>query len=651
MAGAPEFAVQNHCIDGHHRQISFHPPSILLADEDTSIDHQTDRMADSLNTVPTVPDLQASHSSNHDVIALSDLNRRRRLSESDTVVPRRNLKVIDVAALILNKMIGSGIFTTPGAVLIATKSKPVSLVLWVVGGIYSVLCLIIYLEYAIALPFNGGEIIYLDEIYRKPDMLATVLYAGIFIALANTAGNAFAFAKLVLVAAQHVEPSTPVNLEPALVRTLAISIVTAVCFLHYTWSRLGLFFNKAFALYKIILCLVVFGAGVRAWNKAGSGMTGGEDFGRTYSGGTDGLAALVTIFYAYEGWENATYVSPLYVISFAEQLTFMEQVAGEIHALRVSPGRSTSSSTLRWGAMLAVVVVTLLYFLVAFGYYTACSYTDITNADNDLGMAIYLAHQIWGSTHGLSVAFALSAVGNLIAVIYTFSKVKQAIAVQRILPFWSFLEKDSENPRGALVLHWLVTTIFILACPTSADGYNFVIGINEYARIIITLFIAAGFLVLHTRMDKDWKPQSWLLRRVWLRFVFVVLFLGLNMLVVVYGPMQRLDNGEFSIDRMWWPCIFFIILAGSFLYWMLLTVPQWRKGKSGQVVGESLGFEVTVYRDTDSRDSWPTHMWGPMTQARLDGTGRRIEYKLSGNLARVAERLTKVRRYFEEYIW
>ncbi|KAL9078395.1 MAG: hypothetical protein Q9157_002690 [Trypethelium eluteriae] len=490
-------------------------------------------MADSLNTVPTVPDLQASHSSNHDVIALSDLNRRRRLSESDTVVPRRNLKVIDVAALILNKMDQA------------------------------------------SSPRQNWQ---LDEIYRKPDMLATVLYAGIFIALANTAGNAFAFAKLVLVAAQHVEPSTPVNLEPALVRTLAISIVTAVCFLHYTWSRLGLFFNKAFALYKIILCLVVFGAGVRAWNKAGSGMTGGEDFGRTYSGGTDGLAALVTIFYAYEGWENATYVSPLYVISFAEQLTFMEQVAGEIHALRVSPGRSTSSSTLRWGAMLAVVVVTLLYFLVAFGYVGAC--------DSNL-----------------------------------------AIAVQRILPFWSFLEKDSENPRGALVLHWLVTTIFILACPTSADGYNFVIGINEYARIIITLFIAAGFLVLHTRMDKDWKPQSWLLRRVWLRFVFVVLFLGLNMLVVVYGPMQRLDNGEFSIDRMWWPCIFFIILAGSFLYWMLLTVPQWRKGKSGQVVGESLAFEVTVYRDTDSRDSWPTHMWGPMTQARLDGTGRRIEYK------------------------
>ena len=148
----------------------------------------------------------------------------------------------------------------------------------------------------------------LNEIYCKPELLATILYAGPFILLANTAGNAFAFAKLILVAAQHIEPGSTAELNPMLVRTLAISIVTAICFLHYTWSRLGLFLNKAFALYKVILCLVVFGVGVRAWNKPGSGMTDGEHFGETHPGDTNGLAALIAIFYAYEGWENATYV-------------------------------------------------------------------------------------------------------------------------------------------------------------------------------------------------------------------------------------------------------------------------------------------------------------------------------------------------------
>lgn len=61
-----------------------------------------------------------------------------KFSES-TNVPRRNLRVHDVAGLILNKVVGSGIFTTPGLVLALTKHKPTSIFLWVIGGIHAML--------------------------------------------------------------------------------------------------------------------------------------------------------------------------------------------------------------------------------------------------------------------------------------------------------------------------------------------------------------------------------------------------------------------------------------------------------------------------------------------------------------------------------
>jgi amino acid transporter len=35
--------------------------------------------------------------------------------------------------------VGTGIFTTPGAVLSYTKSKPVSLGLWAVGGVFTLI--------------------------------------------------------------------------------------------------------------------------------------------------------------------------------------------------------------------------------------------------------------------------------------------------------------------------------------------------------------------------------------------------------------------------------------------------------------------------------------------------------------------------------
>lgn len=55
---------------------------------------------------------------------------------------KRRLGVLDVAALIMNKMIGAGFFTTPGTVLFLTQSKRLSIVLWVLGGIYSMMRLV-----------------------------------------------------------------------------------------------------------------------------------------------------------------------------------------------------------------------------------------------------------------------------------------------------------------------------------------------------------------------------------------------------------------------------------------------------------------------------------------------------------------------------
>jgi hypothetical protein len=51
----------------------------------------------------------------------------------------RPLNWQDVAALIINKMVGTGIYTTPPAVLLMTRSKGEALGLWIVGFSYSLI--------------------------------------------------------------------------------------------------------------------------------------------------------------------------------------------------------------------------------------------------------------------------------------------------------------------------------------------------------------------------------------------------------------------------------------------------------------------------------------------------------------------------------
>lgn len=60
---------------------------------------------------------------------------------------------------------------------------------------------------------------------------------------------------------------------------------------------------------------------------------------------------------------------------------------------------------------------------------------------------------------------AMCAFGNVVAVTYSDSRVKQEIAKLRILPFSQYWARDSpyDTPVGALTLHWIFTVIVIVA--------------------------------------------------------------------------------------------------------------------------------------------------------------------------------------------
>lgn len=69
----------------------------------------------------------------------------------------RKIGITGASFLILNKMIGTGIFSTPGSIFAATGSVGVAIILWIVGGILTFCGLSIFLEFGLAIPRSGGE--------------------------------------------------------------------------------------------------------------------------------------------------------------------------------------------------------------------------------------------------------------------------------------------------------------------------------------------------------------------------------------------------------------------------------------------------------------------------------------------------------------
>ena len=194
--------------------------------------------------------------------------------------------------------------------------------------------------------------------YRTPELLATILFSGFFLVLANSYGNSIQFAKHILISA---EPGVAkvAELDDRLIRYIAISVVTLVCLIHYFSSKAGLFLNKLLAWYKTLLLFVVFIAGMAYSRKHGSKWNDKSNPDKPNN--IESLSAMVLIFYTYQGWENANYVGTL---STRKGIANSLQVAGEIRALKNRSG----TRTLKAGAFLAVGVVWLLYVLVTVAY-------------------------------------------------------------------------------------------------------------------------------------------------------------------------------------------------------------------------------------------------------------------------------------------
>jgi amino acid transporter len=543
----------------------------------------------------------------------------------------RTLGTLDVSALILNKMVGTGIFTVPGLVLELTGSKGVSVGFWVLGGVYSILSFSIYLEYGINFPYNGGDLIYLDEVWPSPELLSTVLYSGYFICFGNSSGNSVAFAKHVL-AASSADVILSTAFDKRLVNLVAVSILTVICFLIYFSKDAGLFLNKLLAFYKVGLLCTIFIAGALVRNEPGSGA---GDWGDQHQDRSafDTLSALIYILYSFQGWENANYV------------------AGEIKA---------DKPTLQRGGFIAIFTATLIYVLATVGYYLACPFDQITSNNSDLGMAQYFASRAFGGhTTGFKICIALSAVGNLVAVIFTNSKVKQSIARQRIIPFHQFFAQDDihfATPGGALILHWAFSFILILAMPNTTDGYGFIIGIFTYGHLLIGLFVGWGIFRLRDRINlrKSLKErrERWdfeFLRPTSLRTVVVVCFLCLNLLALAVSARPRRPG---SIARFWWPVIMAGLAAGSSIYWFAL----WSMQESGQVrsgrwrwLARWSGVQARAYHGDEAMG---TPYEEEMKKARRDGTNRRVDYEFVGARWRRMNRGWKwVSDVFYKYFW
>src|ERR1700682_631196 len=211
----------------------------------------------------------------------------------------RTLRQRDLFLLFIGSVIGSGVFLTPGLILRQLDgSVGYSFLVWIIGGVFSLLGALTYAELAAANPEAGGLYVFIRDGFGR---MPAFLYGWcLFLVIAS--GSVAALARAFTRYLAEIIPLTP--LEATCASVAMIAVVTAV---NVWGTRHSSDLENWNTLIKVgivvVLSAVLLSLGHHmreipaALGSTQSGFSLLSNFG----------LAMIAVLWAYEGWQFGTY--------------------------------------------------------------------------------------------------------------------------------------------------------------------------------------------------------------------------------------------------------------------------------------------------------------------------------------------------------
>ena len=154
----------------------------------------------------------------------------------------------------IGRIIGTGIFSTLSSLVSSAGSVGAAFMLWLLGLASCMSGLSIWLELGCMIPRSGGEKVYLEAAYKRPELLATTFLAWQAIILGLTASGCIVFATYVIKAAGRMATEWEK-------RGVALAVVTVICAAHTVVPRWAVRGMNALVVIKVGVLIFIVVAG------------------------------------------------------------------------------------------------------------------------------------------------------------------------------------------------------------------------------------------------------------------------------------------------------------------------------------------------------------------------------------------------------
>ena len=376
---------------------------------------------------------------------------------------KKDLGLKESTSIVISRIIGSGIFRTPAPIMALVGCTSLFGLVWVLGGIITVFGAVIYAELTAMIPKSGGPYVFLKEAYG-PYIAFLRGWAMFFVS--ETAS----IVAVALVFTEYINAIfVIVTGDPfGLLTTLTISLITI-----WTLTSINLFgvglsgkFQVFSSIVKIAAVGAIIGITLTGFSTGNLGNFSDplwpQDLG--WSTILSVGAALRYSFFAFSGWEGATYM--------AEEIREPQK-------------------TLPLSLFLGIGGVMVLYLGANLGYLYQL---DVESIKENKWVATAAMKVVLGASGGIliSIAVAINAFGNISTQILCKGRSWHAMARDGLF-FDNFkkLHPKYHTPNNALIGQGIWATVLLLFAVVSTYLRSGISGTNTY-EIIIDFFSATS---------------------------------------------------------------------------------------------------------------------------------------------------------------
>ena len=487
----------------------------------------------------------------------------------------KRLGLFSCIGLICNRMLGTGVFAVSSTIYTLSGSIGLALILWAVGAIIAISGLYVYMEFGTAIPKNGGEKNYLEAIVKKPKFFITCMYASYVFFLGWAAGNSVNTAVMFLTAADA-------EITKWNQRGIGVAVVFFCFAVNAISVKAGLYLQNLLGIFKVGIVLFI---SVTGWVALGGGLKHGyqsHNFHNAFEGTNKATAygvvnALYNVIWSFVGYSNVNYA--------------LGEVKDPVRTLKIAGPTS-------------MVCLAIIYIFVNIAYFAVVPKEKLISSKLILAADFF---DICFGGHSKRVAAALvglSALGNVMSVIFSQGRIIQQLGREGVLPFSNFFasSKPFNSPMVGLFQHFIICMITIIA-PPPGDAYNIILNLISYPMNIVNFVVSAGLLWIYwqRRQGKiEWNPPI-------KAGVFVTTFFMLSNIYLIVAPYVPPTHGESVYEHApyWIHCVvaWGIFAFGGF-YWLVWAklLPRWGhyRLESKEVLGDDGFWRMQIIKVPES---------------------------------------------------